>query len=112
RQFPDDLNAYIAGKDAFVKALTQKAVAWKANQAGRVERADIVNMLRMALEPLAFVHALWEGGAAGVDRVDEWSDVDLHVVTDDERVAEVFAIAEQALTLLSPIEMKYEIPQP
>jgi GrpB-like predicted nucleotidyltransferase (UPF0157 family) len=112
RQFPNDLDAYIAGKDAFVKALTLKAVAWKASQADRVERADIVNMLRMALEPLEYAHAMWEGGAAGFGRVDAWSDVDLHVVVDDDRVAEAFAVAEQALTLLTPIDVKYELPQP
>ncbi len=112
RQFPNDLNAYIAGKNAFVKALTQRAVAWKASQTRPIGRDDILNMLHMALEPLEYVQAMWEGGAAAFDRVDEWSDLDVQAVVEDDRVAEVFAAAEQALTRLSPIDLKYELPQP
>lgn len=32
RQYPTDMDAYIAGKDALVKELTQKAREWKMNQ--------------------------------------------------------------------------------
>jgi hypothetical protein len=77
-----------------------------------VTREDILNALREALAPLDYTHAMWEGGAAAFDRIDEWSDIDLQVDTDDERVQDVFAVAEQALNALSPIELSYEIPQP
>jgi len=43
-----------------------------------VTRSSILSALRAALEPLPFVHAMWEGGAAAFGRVDEWSDGDFH----------------------------------
>lgn len=79
-----------------------------------VSRDSILSAMRGALEPLDSVHAMWEGGAAAFDRVDEWSDIDLQVLCDDDdqAVADVFRRAEQAMESLSPIELKYEIPQP
>lgn len=32
RQFPHDIQGYIAGKDAFIREITQKAQAWRAKQ--------------------------------------------------------------------------------
>ena len=49
-------------------------------------RSAILTTLRQALEPLPYVHAMWEGGAAAFGRVDEWSDIDLQVDADDLRV--------------------------
>lgn len=77
-----------------------------------IGRETILRALQEALEPLPFVHAMWQGGAAAFGRVDEWSDIDLQADADDERGAEVFAAAEAALSALSPIELRYEIPQP
>jgi hypothetical protein len=77
-----------------------------------VTRQDIVNTLVDALEPLEYVYAMWEGGAAGFKRVDSWSDLDLQIDASDEYSEDVFAIIEQALVMLSPIELKYELPQP
>lgn len=77
-----------------------------------VMREDILAALRSALEPLDYVYAMWEGGAASFNRVDEWSDIDLQVDADDERIAEVVAASERALESLAGIELRYEIPQP
>ena len=38
------------------------------------QREKILEVLRQTLEPRAEVHAMWEGGAAVFQRVDEWSD--------------------------------------
>ena len=57
-----------------------------------VTRGAILKALRTALEPLDYVHAMGEGGAAAFDRIDEWSDIDLQVDADDDRVAGTFAI--------------------
>lgn len=75
-------------------------------------RESILAAIRSTLEPLDVVHAMWEGGAAAFDRVDRWSDIDLQVVCDDDAVDEVFRRTEAAMESLSPIELKYEIPQP
>ncbi len=72
----------------------------------------MLTALRVALEPLPYVHAMWEGGAAGFDRVDEWSDIDLQIDVDDDRVHDTIAAVEAALSALSPIELRYELPQP
>jgi hypothetical protein len=42
-----------------------------------ITHQDILTGLRQALEPLPYVNAMWEGGAAAFHRVDEWSDIDL-----------------------------------
>lgn len=78
----------------------------------RLTKNEIINALCEALEPLEFTHALWEGGAAAFERVDEWSDLDLLLDVDDERVGQTLQIIEKNLEKLSPIELKYEVPQP
>jgi hypothetical protein len=75
-------------------------------------REIILKALQDALEPLDYVHAMWQGGAASFNRVDEWSDIDLQVVADDDRVADVVAVSEKVFQELSPIELRYELPQP
>ena len=76
--------------------------------ATNVTHDAIVRALTAALQPLPFVDAMWEGGAAAFNRLDEWSDVDLYVVAADDRVADTFRAVEEALTRLSPIHHKYE----
>lgn len=74
-------------------------------------RGIIVQALVKALKPLDYVHAFYEGGAAAFNRIDEWSDIDLYVVVDDEKVDATFLAAEKALEFLSPIESKLRTPQ-
>ncbi|HYM39437.1 MAG TPA: hypothetical protein VEY12_04730 [Thermoplasmata archaeon] len=61
----------------------------------------IVSTFAATLEPLPFLDAMWEGGAAAFHRLDEWSDVDLDIVATDDRVPETFHAIEVALTRLS-----------
>jgi hypothetical protein len=77
----------------------------------RVSRDDIVTAVVKALEPLDYVHAVWEGGAVAFDRVDEWSDIDICVSADDGRIRECFPVVERALSALAPIALKYEMKQ-
>jgi hypothetical protein len=77
-----------------------------------ISREAILRALRDGLEPLEFVHAMWEGGAAAFGRVDAWSDVDVQVDVDDGHAADAFAAAEDALSRLSAIELKYSVPEP
>ena len=73
-----------------------------------VTRDAIVGALTASLEPLSFVDAMWEGGAAAFRRLDEWSDIDLYVVAADDKIPQTFRAVEEALTSLSPIRHKYE----
>jgi len=72
-------------------------------------RDIVIQTLADALEPLDYVHAFWEGGAAAFDRIDEWSDIDLYLVVEDNKVDETFLAVEKALKSLSPIKQKYEV---
>ena len=78
----------------------------------KVTREQVLQVLVENLEPLDYTQALWEGGAAAFNRQDEWSDIDLHLVVDDEHVEQVFEVVDRALESLSPIDLKYELPQP
>ncbi len=75
-------------------------------------RQQIVAALIQALEPNEWIHALWEGGSTAFGRSDQWSDLDLQVDVEDERAGEVIPQVEAALAQLSPVELRYEIPQP
>jgi hypothetical protein len=74
-------------------------------------RETIIQTLVDALEPLAYVHAFWEGGAAAFNRIDDWSDLDLYIAVDDEKVDETFLAIENALKSVSPLKQIYAIPQ-
>jgi hypothetical protein len=74
-------------------------------------RDAVIQTLIKVLEPLDYVHAFYEGGARAFNRVDEWSDLDLYLVVDDQRVNETFAAVEEALSSLSPIKQKIDLPQ-
>jgi predicted nucleotidyltransferase len=78
---------------------------------GKLTRLRIIQTLVEALKPLDFVHALYEGGSAAFNRVDEWSDIDLYAVVDDGKMKDTFSEIEKALESLSPIAQKLEIPQ-
>jgi len=78
----------------------------------RLTRDIIIQTLVNALEPLDYVHAFWEGGAAALNRIDEWSDIDLYLVVDDKKVDETFLAVEKALKSLSLIKQKYDVSHP
>ncbi len=77
----------------------------------RLTREEIIQALVNAFKPLDYVHAFYEGGAAAFNRVDEWSDIDLYLVVDDDKVDETFLAFEMTLKSLSAMKQKYEIPQ-
>jgi len=77
-----------------------------------VDRDAIIGTLREVLEPLEYVYAMWEGGSTATGRMDQWSDIDLQVDAEDDRTEDVVQVAEAALSGLSPIELKYRLPEP
>jgi len=85
---------------------------WEGREGGNLGRETIIKSLADALEPLDYVYAFWEGGAAAFDRADAWSDIDLYVDADDNRLQDVLTVVEGALTALSGIELKYAAPTP
>ncbi len=78
----------------------------------QVGRKEILKAIMDAFLPIPYVHSLWEGGSAAFGRVDEYSDIDLHAIVDDEQVGELFMVTEETLTAISPIIIKYQVPEP
>ena len=78
----------------------------------RLNRSVIIQTLVDVLKPIEYVRAFWEGGAVAFNRVDEWSDIDLYLVVDDEKVDETFLAVEKALKPLSPIRQKHTVSHP
>ncbi len=73
-----------------------------------LNRDIVIQTLVCALEPLDFVYACYEGGAAAFKRVDQWSDIDMYLVVDGQKVDETFRTVEDALKSLSAIRQKYQ----
>lgn len=75
-------------------------------------REQVLTAISETLVDQSYVLALWEGGAAAWGRVDQWSDIDLQMVVDDDRVDDAFATVEDVLTRLGGIDLAYRIPEP
>jgi predicted nucleotidyltransferase len=77
-----------------------------------VRRTDLIDALRVAIEPLDHVRAAWLGGSDASERTDDLSDVDLLVVAEDERVEDVLQTIEAAAAAVSPVSHRYRLPPP
>ncbi|WP_438481447.1 hypothetical protein [Oleiharenicola lentus] len=77
-----------------------------------LDRQTLIDTVRAALEPLTFAHTLWLGGSVAFKRNDDWSDVDLHVVVDDDKIATAFEAVETALARVAPVDLIYYVPEP
>ena len=78
----------------------------------QVGRALILESLVKALEAEPYSLAMFENGSAAWGREDEWSDTDLNLFVEDDRVEDAFAVIERTLVSLSPIEAKWRVPEP
>ncbi len=78
----------------------------------RIRRKDIVTAITTALEASDDVTALWEGGAAAFDRVDEWSDVDMMIAVKSGTKDAAIALVDEALGNLAPFAVRYRLPEP
>lgn len=76
-----------------------------------MNRDIVIKTLVNALKPLDYVHAFYESGAIAFNRLDEWSDIDLYLVVDDEKIDDSFTAVEAALRTVSPIKQKFAISQ-
>lgn len=75
-------------------------------------RQEILGQLQAILQPLEYVLAMWEGGAAAFGRVDEWSDIDVQFAVADEHVEDTWTHIDQALLSLSPFTTRHRLPEP
>ena len=74
-------------------------------------RVRISSAITEALRPLPTVFAGWEGGSAAFGAVDEYSDIDLtYLVADDASLDLLYASAERAMEMVSPITGSHDAP--
>ena len=85
---------------------------WGTDKMTLLTRKDVLDSLTEALEPLDFVHVFWEGGAAGFNRADEWSDIDAQAIVDDDRVEDAFKVVDAAVEKLGGTIAKFRLPEP
>jgi hypothetical protein len=78
----------------------------------QLKRERLIETLAAKFEPADYALAMYEGGAVGFDRVDQWSDADVQVVVKDDTVEQAFADLEEALAGLSEIDYQYRLPEP
>lgn len=72
-------------------------------------RQKIIDTIKATLIDLEYVYAAWLEGSDGLNRVDEYSDIDICVDVDDDKVQEVFGIVEGKLNEISRIDFIHEV---
>jgi predicted nucleotidyltransferase len=75
-------------------------------------RDDVVEVIIDSLRPLDAARAMWEQGAASFGRVDEYSDIDLCIISRDDGVEAVFGAVERALEKRFGISDRFRLPEP
>jgi predicted nucleotidyltransferase len=77
-----------------------------------LSRQLMIDTLHKRLAAEDFVLAAWLGGSDATGRTDEYSDIDLQVIVEDENVEKAFELMHAAVESLSPIEHRYRFPEP
>jgi len=72
-----------------------------------MNRNDIIEGLKSALEPLPYVYALWLEGADANGTVDEYSDLDFWLDFEDEYETQIISDVEATLSSLGEIGYKH-----
>ncbi len=70
-------------------------------------RNKIVEHLRSNLEPRDDIYAFWIEGSGPQGHADEFSDIDLWVSTDDDKIFTIYNDIEQILSEIAPIDFRY-----
>lgn len=72
-------------------------------------RDKIIEHLRNKLEEQDDVYAFWIEGSAPQGHADEFSDVDLWLSVDDDKIFSIYSDVEQILTGIAPIDFQYVV---
>jgi len=75
-------------------------------------REFLKNSVIECIKDIGFVNAAWEVGAVAFDRVDQYSDVDLMIDCEDDRIEDLFSVIENNLKKIDSIEFLYRMPYP
>jgi predicted nucleotidyltransferase len=77
-----------------------------------IDRTQIISAFTPELSNVPFIRAAWLGGSDATGRTDQWSDVDLALIVEDERVEDAFDEVHRALETLAPLTLVYRFPTP
>ncbi len=72
-------------------------------------RDKVVEHLRNKLEPRADIYAFWVEGSVPQGYADEFSDIDLWISTDDDKIFTIYDDVEQTLSEIAPIDFRYVV---
>ncbi|MEZ5064453.1 MAG: nucleotidyltransferase domain-containing protein [bacterium] len=75
-------------------------------------RQTIIDALATGLAREPWILAATLGGSFATGRVDEYSDIDLGILVEDDRVEDAFVVLRDILVSLSPIEVEHRLPDP
>lgn len=77
-----------------------------------IAREHLIDALSKSLPQRPEVKAAWLAGSQATGRLDEWSDIDLMLLVEDDAVDVAIELVEAALTTLSTIALRYRVPEP
>jgi hypothetical protein len=77
-----------------------------------LERQKFIKSLVSQLSFHPFINACWEGGAAGHNQLDQYSDIDLRLEVEDNHIERAFEETEKALMSVASIAYKRREPEP
>jgi len=75
-------------------------------------RKKVIDAMVAEFERIDRSLAFWEAGAASFDRVDEWSDMDLYLVVDDDAVEDAFRSLDGVIEGLGGASTSFRLPEP
>jgi hypothetical protein len=75
-------------------------------------RDELIGALADVLRHHSWALAAWLGGSDANGRTDEWSDIDLVAIVEDDKVEEAIAACKQALVAIAPIALELRLPMP
>lgn len=73
------------------------------------DRNKIIETLKNHLSMLESVHAMWLEGSLAEKDNDEYSDLDLWLCVDDDKLRSIYDDVEKALETVAPIDFKLEL---
>jgi len=75
-------------------------------------RIEIINKLKKIYQENEHILAVWEGGSAATGYLDEYSDLDLGIITADDKIEDTFKLTEKLLINNYRISHKFRMPEP
>lgn len=73
---------------------------------------EIISKLQKYLKTLDYVHAMWLEGSVAQGYGDEYSDIDVWVEVDPDKIDQAYQIIESSLSEIGPIDLRYEVKKP